>query len=59
MISSRDTISENYFIDPVTAIITKSKGEMQETKINECGRPCFHCMEIHKIQAHTHLGYKK
>ena len=59
MIKYKDTILENYFIDPVTAVITNSKGEIQETKINECGRPCFHCMEIHKIQVHTHLGYKK
>ena len=58
MIRFRDTILEDYFIDPVTAIITNSKGEIQKTKINECGRPCFHCMEIHRIQVHTHLGYK-
>ena len=59
MIRYKDTILEDFFIDPITAIITNSKGEIQETKINECGRPCFHCMEIHKIQVHTHLGYKK
>ena len=59
MIKFKDKIFPDYFIDPVTAIITNSKGEIQETKINECGRPCFHCMAIHKIQVHTHLGYKK
>ena len=59
MIKYKDKIFPDYFIDPVTAIITNSKGEVKETKINECGRPCFHCMEIHKIQIHTHLGYKK
>ena len=59
MIKYRDKIFPAYFIDPVTAIITNSKGEIQETKINECGRPCFHCIAIHKIQVHTHLGYKK
>lgn len=59
MICYKDKIFPEYFIDPVTAIITNSKGEVQETKINECGRQCFHCMEIHKIQIHTHLVYKK
>ena len=59
MIRYKDIILENYFIDPETAIITNSKGEIQKTKINERGRSCFHCMEIHKIQVHTHLGYKK
>ena len=57
MIKFRDKILENYSIDPVTAVITNSKGEVQETK-NKDGRPRFHCMDIHKIQAHTHLGYK-
>ena len=59
MIRYKDTILEDYFIDPVTAIITNSNGEIQKIKINERGRPCFNCMEIHKIQAHTNLGYKK
>ena len=59
MIRYKDTILENYSIDPVTAVITNSKGEIQETKINECGRPVFKYMEIHRIQVHTYLGYKK
>ena len=58
MIKYKDKIFPDYFIDPVTAIITNSKGEIQETRIKN-GRPCFHCMPIHKIQVHTHLGYKK
>ena len=58
MIQYKDKIFPEYFIDPVTAIITNSKGEIQKTKINEYGRPCFHCMAIHRIQVHTHLGYK-
>lgn len=58
MIKYKDTILENFFIDPVTAIITNSKGEIQKTKIRD-GRPYFKSMAIHKIQAHTHLGYKK
>ena len=59
MIRYKDKISEDYFIDPVTAIITNSKGEIQETKINEGGRPCFKGVGIHQWQVHTHLGYKK
>ena len=58
MIHYRDTILENYFIDPETAIITNSKGEIQKTTINKDGRPYFKCMAIHKIQVHTHIGYK-
>lgn len=57
MIKFRDKILENYSIDPETAVITNSKGEIQETSIRK-GRPCFHCMEIHKIQVHTKYGYK-
>ena len=59
MIRYKDKIFPEYFIDPVTAIITNSKGEVQEVKINKKGRPCFNCMEIHRIQVHTYLGYKK
>ena len=58
MIRYKDTILENYSIDPVTAVITNSKGEVQETKIKD-GRPYFKSMAIHKIQAHTYYGYKK
>ena len=58
MIRYKDTILENYFIDPVTAIITNSKGEIQETTIHN-GRLCFKGHGVHQIQLHTHLGYKK
>ena len=58
MIQYKDKIFSEFFIDPVTAVITNSKGEVQKTKINERGRPCFHSMAIHGIQVHTHLGYK-
>ena len=58
MIKFRNSILENYSIDPITAVITNSKGEVQETKIRD-GRPYFKSMAIHKIQAHTHYGYKK
>ena len=58
MIRYKDKISEDYFIDPITAVITNSKGEIQKIKIKD-GRPVFKSMEIHRIQVHTHLGYKK
>lgn len=58
MIKFKDKIYENFFIDLETAVITNEKGEIQETKIRD-GRPVFKSMEIHQIQAHTHLGYKK
>ena len=57
MIKYKDTIFPDFFIDPVTAIITNSNGEVQETKIRD-GRPYFKSIAIHKIQVHTHLGYK-
>ena len=58
MIRYKDKIFPEYFIDPVTAIITNSKGEIQKTYILN-GRLYFKSMEIHRIQVHTHLGYKK
>lgn len=58
MIKYKDKIFQEYSIDPVTAIITNSKGEEQETKIHR-GRPEFKGMSIHVIQAHTHVGWKK
>ena len=58
MIKFRNSILEDFFIDPITAIITNSKGEIQKIKIKD-GRPYFKSMDIHKIQAHTHLGYKE
>ena len=57
MIRYKDKIFPDYFIDPVTAVITNSKGEIQETHILD-GRPYFKSMAIHKIQVHTHIGYK-
>ena len=57
MIRYKDTILENYSIDPVTAIITNSKGEIQKTRIKN-GYAYFKSMAIHKIQVHTHIGYK-
>ena len=59
MIRYKDTILENYSIDPVTAIITNDKGEVQKIKINKDGRPYFKGMFIHKIRAHTHYGWKQ
>ena len=59
MIRYRYKILEDYFIDPVTAVITNSKGEVQETKIEKNGYACFKCMAVHVIQVHTKYGYKK
>ena len=59
MIRYKDTILEDFFIDPVTAIITNSKGEIQKTTIRKNGYMFFKKMEVHKIQAHTNYGYKK
>lgn len=58
MIKFRNRILENYSIDPETAVITNSKGEIQKTYINR-GRPEFKKMAIHVIQVHTHVGYKQ
>ena len=59
MIRYKDIILENYSIDPVTAIITNSKGEIQKTTIRKNGYMFFKKMDVHKIQAHTNYGYKK
>ena len=58
MIRFRNRTLEEFSIDPVTAIITNSKGEVQSTYVIK-GRPYFKSMTIHVIQAHTHYGYKK
>ena len=58
MIKFKDKIFPDYFIDPVTAIITNSKGEIQKIKIKD-GRPYFKKHWIHQWQVHTHVGYKK
>ena len=59
MIKFKDKILENYSIDPVTAIITNSKGEIQETTIRKDGRPYFKGHTVHELQMHTHIGYKR
>ena len=58
MIRYKDTTLEDYFIEPVTAIITNSKGEVQKTHILN-GRPCFKGIGIHQWQVHTNIGYKE
>ena len=58
MIRYKDTILEDFFIDPITAVITNSKGEVQKIKIKD-GRPYFKRHLIHQWQVHTHIGYKK
>ena len=59
MIKFKDTILKDFFIDPITAIITNSKGEIQEINIHKDGRPYFKNMSIHQIQIHTHYGWKQ
>ena len=58
MIRYKDKIFPEYFIDPVTAIITNSKGEIQETYLNQ-GRLIFKGHKVYEWQMHTYLGYKK
>ena len=58
MICYKDTILEDYSIDPVTAIITNSKGEIQKTYIHR-GRLYFKGHKVHEWQVHTHIGYKR
>ena len=58
MIQYKDKIFPEYFIDPITAIITNSKGEIQKTKIRD-GRPYFKGHKVYEWQMHTHVGYKK
>ena len=55
MIKYKYTILEDFFIDPVTAIITNSKGEIQKTYIHR-GRPCFKGHSVHQWQMHTNFG---
>ena len=55
MIRYKDTILENYSIDPETAIITNSKGEVQRTYIHK-GRLCFKGHTVHQWQMHTNFG---
>ena len=59
MIRYKDTILEDFFIDPITAIITNSKGEIQKTCIHKDGRAYFKRHAVHQWQVHTNLGYKK
>lgn len=57
MIRFKDKIFEEYFIDPVTAVITDSNGVPQKTYLHQ-GRVEFKRMHVHCIQVHTHLGFK-
>ena len=59
MIKFKNKIFTDYFIDPVTAIITNSKGEIQKTSIHKDGRSYFKGYRVYELQMHTYLGYKK
>ena len=58
MIRFKDIIFEDYFIDPITAVITNSSGEIQKIRLKE-GRPFFKKAHVHQWQVHTHYGYKE
>ncbi len=57
MIRFRDKVYENYFIDPVTALITDENGVEQKTYISSRGWVIFKKMAVHRIQAHTYYGF--
>ena len=57
MIRFKDKILEDYFIDPVTAVITNKNGVVQKTYLHN-GRPVFKKMNVHQIMTHTFYGYK-
>ena len=59
MIKYKDTIFPDFFIDPVTAIITDSKGEVQKINIKKDGRAYFKGHKLHEWQVHTHYGWKQ
>ena len=59
MIKYKDTIFPDFFIDPVTAIITNSNGEVQKINIHKDGRPYFKGHKLHEWQVHTHYGWKQ
>ena len=58
MIQYKDKIFPEYFIDPITAVITNSKGEIQKIKIRD-GRPYFKGHKLYEWQVHTHYGWKQ
>lgn len=58
MIRFKDKVFEDYFIDPVTAVITDKYGNVQEPLIRQ-GYAFFKGMGVHRIQAHTAYGYKQ
>ena len=58
MIRFRDKVFENYFIDPVTAVITDENGIVQPTYIVPSHHYLrFKGMDVHQIQAHTAYRY--
>lgn len=59
MIKYKDIILEDFFIDPITAIITNSKGEIQKTSVHKDGRSYFKGHRVYEWQMHTYLGWKK
>lgn len=58
MIRICDRIIEDYFIDPVTAVITDKDGIIQKTRIYKDGRQYFKGCAVFRIQMHTWKGYR-
>lgn len=58
MIRYKNKVFNDYFIDPITAIITDKDGNVQKTYIKN-GRTFWKGKQIYKIQMHTHNGYIK
>lgn len=58
MIRYKDQFFEDYFIDPLTAVITDKNGVVQEIHLHG-ERPVFKGMGVHCIMGHTYLGYFK
>ena len=57
MIRFRNQRFEDYFIDPVTAVITDKNGIVQPIKMYR-GYPFFKKMAVHRIQMHTHSVWR-
>ena len=57
MIRYKDKIFEDYFIDPVTAVITDKNGVAQKIILHQ-GRKEFKQMHVHCIMMHTFCGYR-
>lgn len=60
MIKYQDKIAyDEFFIDPITAIITDKYGNVQETYVEKtCGDVVFRGKLVYRLQMHTHKGWQ-